>query len=80
MRHSRDRVTSLLASEVAFRPGDQGIYALDTDRRVVTPRLALWLHTSDPRSTESVGTLLEKPELEPAVAMTCPVRATTHSC
>jgi predicted kinase len=56
------------SGKVAYRPGDQGIVALDAALRAETPHLGLWLDTSELTVEESVNTILEQLETEALVS------------
>lgn len=55
---ARDHERQLARGKVAYKPGDEDIAALDRALRGTTPRLGLWLDTSDLTVEETVDRIL----------------------
>jgi cytidylate kinase len=53
--------------KVAYKQGDQGVAELDAYLRTATPRIGLWLDTSDQTVHETVGEILSRVWTEAAV-------------
>ena len=53
--------------KVAYKPGDEGIAELDAYLRGATPRLGLWLDTSEQTVAETVDEILARAATEAAV-------------
>ncbi|MGW7531391.1 AAA family ATPase [Amycolatopsis sp. NPDC054798] len=63
----RDAARRAERGKVAYQPGDTGIAGLDACLREETPRLGLWLDTSDLTVEETVEAILARAEAEAAV-------------
>lgn len=55
----RDAARQRTRGKVAYRPGDEGIVALDRALRTATPRLGYWLDTTDLNVEETVVQIRE---------------------
>ncbi|MEV4201806.1 AAA family ATPase [Micromonospora globbae] len=55
---ARDAERRRTRGKVAYRPGDQAVAALDDALRAATPRLGLWIDTSDLTVAETVDRIL----------------------
>jgi adenylylsulfate kinase-like enzyme len=64
---SRDQARQVSRGKVAYKPGDEGIAELDAYLRGATPRLGLWLDTSEQTVAETVDEILARAATEAAV-------------
>lgn len=53
----RDAERQRLRGKIAYKPGDEGIAALDQALRTATPRIGYWLDTSELSVTDTVADL-----------------------
>jgi predicted kinase len=63
----RDRARQASRGKVAYKAGDKGIAELDAYLRRETPRLGLWLDTSEQTAAEIVGEVLARAPTEAVV-------------
>jgi hypothetical protein len=56
----RDAARRAARGKVAYKPGDEGIAELDAHLRRATPRIGLWLDTSDRTVDETVDEILAR--------------------
>ncbi|MEY9886477.1 chloramphenicol 3-O-phosphotransferase [Catenulispora sp. MAP12-49] len=63
----RDRARRAARGKVAYKPGDEGVDDLDGYLRRETPRIGLWLDTSDQTVEQSVEEILARAPGEAAV-------------
>lgn len=64
---SRDLARQASRGKVAYKAGDVGIAELDAQLRRDTPRLGLWLDTSEQTAAETVGEILARGASEATV-------------
>jgi hypothetical protein len=57
---ARDDARRVNIGKVAYRPGDEGVTQLDSYLRRQTPRIGLWLDTSDQTVDETVDEILAR--------------------
>jgi chloramphenicol 3-O-phosphotransferase len=57
---ARDEARRASRGKVAYKPGDQGVAELDAYLRSHTPRIGLWLDTSEQTIDETVGEILAR--------------------
>lgn len=55
----RDAERRASRGKIAYKPGDEGVSALDDYLRTQTPRIGLWLDTSELDVTQTVDAILE---------------------
>lgn len=63
----RDEARRAARGKVAYRPGDEGVADLDAYLRHETPRIGLWLDTSELTVAETVEEIMARAETEAAV-------------
>ena len=63
----RDEERQAGRGKVAYKPGDEGVAELDVHLRRETPRIGLWLDTSEQTVDETVEEILTRALLEAAV-------------
>ncbi len=56
----RDAARQAARGKVAYRPGDEGVAELDAHLRTATPRIGLWLDTSDQTVDETADEILAR--------------------
>lgn len=55
----RDAERREARGKIAYKPGDEGVSVLDGYLRTQTPRIGLWLDTSELDVTQTVDAILE---------------------
>jgi cytidylate kinase len=75
---ARDHARHLARGKLAYKPGDQSPAELDAAFRRQTPRIGLWLDTSEQTITESVEEILARFHAEAEVATAPRAPATAH--
>ncbi|GIF95485.1 AAA family ATPase [Catellatospora citrea] len=57
---ARDDERRAARGKVAYKPGDEGVAELDAYLRAHTPRIGLWLDTSDQTAAETVDEIMSR--------------------
>jgi predicted kinase len=63
----RDQARQATRGKVAYKPGDEGVIELDAHLRRHTPRIGLWLDTSEQTVDETVDEILARAFTEAAI-------------
>lgn len=66
---ARDEARRASRGKVAYKPGDEGVAELDAYLRTHTPRLGLWLDTSEQTVTETVDEIMARVWTEGLIAV-----------